>query len=77
MNDLKYCRDCKHILIDGEIRYAKCGHELAQMVKTEALVTGNGDPIERLYCATMRTDICGKEAKLFEPASIRVVAGSE
>jgi hypothetical protein len=64
---MKFCKDCKYAMIEnGAIRYAKCGHDRAKNVCVEALVTGEGEAVEFLYCATMRADICGTEAKLFE-----------
>jgi hypothetical protein len=68
MLNTKFCKDCKHILVeDDRIGYAKCGASTKE--SPDYLVTGLAVYREHYYCSTARKDetMCGLNARWFEP----------
>jgi len=68
MNEIKYCKDCKHFKL-SIIDYIYCGYFLSKCkmsVKTKNSLIYK-EKKDYNYCSDVRgSDLCGKEAKLFE-----------
>lgn len=68
MSDVKFCKDCRHIVVtDGRMGFAKCAL-FVNKSNPEYLVMGD-DPSAMAYCSTQRITVCGPEGKLWEPAA--------
>ena len=67
---MKFCKDCRFSVTPDNGGLLRCSRPEAEKQSSGYLVTGEGAPVELLYCSVMRgveSTGCGAEGRMFEP----------